>query len=193
MSLSVREIASTLPMGRQAFDSTEPWHDEVLRCLPLGLPRVFGSPYAMEIVDAGSHYLVLHEQNNTPRWIWMDGREPPAELAPNSMGFSTGYWDDDTLVIETVNLSPGTLDGTLMPMSGDDTRIVERWAFSENRLSMDRTMTIHDPAYYKKPLVRERGSARKDGMVLYEAPPCDPDGYYRDLEETGRLDEHLGL
>ena len=176
--------------GRAVFEATEAWHDDVLRCIPLGLPRVFGSPYAMDIVDAGSHYLVVYEQNNTPRWIWMDGRALPEGLAPNSMGYSVGRWEDEALIIETTNLTAGTLDGSLLPMSGEGTRIVEHWTFSDDRLSMDRKMTIHDP-YYAEPLVRERGSSRQDGLVVYEPAPCDPDGYFRDLKETGRLEEHL--
>jgi len=177
--------------GRRVFEATESWHDDVLRCMPLGLPRTFGSPYAMEIVDAGSHYLIVFEQNNTPRWIWTDGRKRPAGLPASSMGFSVGHWDDDILVIETSNLTAGTLDGSLLPMSGDGTRIVERWAFSDDRLTMDRTMTIHDP-YYSEALVRQRGSARRDALEVYEPAPCDPDGYFRDLLDSGRLEEHLG-
>jgi len=176
--------------GRRVFEATESWQDDVLRCMPLGLPRVFGSPYAMDIVDAGSHYLVVYEQNNTPRWIWMDGRKLPDGLPPNAMGFSVGHWEGDDLLIETTNLTAAALDGSLLPMSGEGTRIVERWALSEDRLTMDRTMTIYDP-YYTAPLTRERGSARHDGLVVYEPAPCDPDGYYRDLRDSGRLDRHL--
>lgn len=115
------------PEGERIFDAIEPWHDEVLRCIPLGLPRTFGSPYAMEIVDAGTHYLIVHEQNNMPRWIWMNSRTLPDGLAASSMGFSIGHWEGDVLIIETTNLTAGTLDGSLLPMSGDGTRIVERW------------------------------------------------------------------
>jgi len=76
--------------GRRAFEATESWHDDVLRWMPLGLPRTFGSPYAMEVVDAGSHYLIVYEQNNTPRWIWPAGRTLPQDLPANSMGFFGG-------------------------------------------------------------------------------------------------------
>lgn len=176
--------------GKRVFEATDSWHDDVLRCMPLGLPRTFGSPYAMEIVDAGSHYLIVFEQNNTPRWIWMDGRSLPQDLPASSMGFSVGHWEEDVLVIETTNLTAGALDGSLLPMSGEGTRIVERWAFSEDRLTTDRTMTIYDP-YYSKPLVRQRGSARRDSLQVFESAPCDPDGYFHDLLESGRLEQHL--
>jgi len=111
--------------GKRVFEATESWHDVVLRCMPLGLPRTFSSPYAMEIVDAGSHYLIVHEQNNMPRWIWMDGRTLPQDLPASSMGFSVGHWEEDVLVIETTNLTARVLDGSLLPMSGEGTRIVE--------------------------------------------------------------------
>ena len=125
-----------------------------------------------------------------PRWIWMNGRTMPAGLPASSMGFSLGQWEDDVLVIETTKLTAGTLDGSLLPMSGEDTRIVERWAFSEDRLTMDHTMTIYDP-FYDKPLVRQRGSARRDSLEVFEPAPCDPDGFFRDLVETERLKQHL--
>lgn len=176
--------------GKRVFDATEAWHDDALRCMPLGLPRILGSPYAMEIVDAGTHYLIVHVQNNTPRWVWMDQRSQAQGVPASSMGFSVGRWEGDTLVIETTNLSPGTLDGSLLPMSGVDTKIVEHWEFSDDRLSMDRTLTIFD-SYYEEPMVRRRGSARSDSVNVAEPAPCDPDGYYGDLLETGRLAEHL--
>lgn len=178
--------------GRRTFESTEVWLDEVLRCLPLGLPRVFGSPYNMEIVDAGAHYVIIYQQNNTPRRIWMDGRHTPGDWPETSMGFSTGQWEDNVLVIETTRLSAGTLDGSLLPMSGEGTRIVEHWKMTDGGLAMDRIMTIYDP-YYTEPLIRRRGSARAASVDILEQAPCDPDGYYRDLLENGHLEEHLGL
>jgi hypothetical protein len=51
-------------------------------------------------------------------------------------------------------------------------------------------MRIHDP-YYTEPLVRQRFAARGDNLDLTEQAPCDPDSYYRDLEASGRLEEHL--
>jgi hypothetical protein len=75
-------------------------------------------------------------------------------------------------------------------MSGKGTRIVERYRFSKDRLTIARTMTIYDP-YYTQPLVRHRGSARGDGLDITEQAPCDPDSYYRDLSASGRLQTHF--
>jgi hypothetical protein len=176
--------------ARKIYAATEHYDDYALRCLSPGLPRLFGSPYNMEIVDAGTHYLVAHVEHNLPRRIYMDGRQPDESTPRTSLGFSVGHWEDDVLVIETTHLLPAWLDGSGLPMSGEGTRIVERWEFDEDRLSMDRIMTIYDP-YYTAPLVRRRGSIRGDDVELLEQSSCDPAGYYRDLLEAGEIEERL--
>ena len=176
--------------GRRLFEATEPWHDPALRCVAPALPRIFGAPYNMEIVDAGTHYLMVFVEHNTPRRVYMDGRSAPSDQPPSPMGFSVGRWEGDTLVIETTHLTPAWLDGSGLPMSGEGTRIVERYEVAENGLTMDRIMTIHDP-YYTEPLVRRRASARGDDVAVAEQLPCDPDSYYRDLTASGRLEAHF--
>ena len=178
------------PEGRMVFEATEPWHDYALRCMAMALPRVFGAPYNMDIIDAGSHYFMLYIEHNTPRRVWMDGRAAPADTPATPMGFSVGRWEGEVLIIETTHLMAGWLDGSGLPMKGEGTRLVERYVFSDDRLSVARTMTIYDP-YYTEPLVRQRFAARGNGLDLTEQAPCDPDSYYRDLEASGRLQEHF--
>ena len=84
----------------------------------------------------------------------------------------------------------GWLDGSGLPMKGEGTRIVERWEFAEDRLSMDRIATFYDP-YYTEPLVRRRGSQRVAGLEVVEMATCDPQSYYRDLFEAGLIEEYL--
>jgi hypothetical protein len=176
--------------GAALFGATEAWHDPSLRCVAPGLPRIFGAPYHADIVDVGDHYLMVYIEHNTPRRIWMDGRTAPPDTPRTPMGFSVGRWEDGVLVVETTHLSPAWLDGSGLPMSGEGTRIVERYAPGEDGLTIDRTMTIYDP-YYTEPLVRQRYSARDDDIDLTEQAPCDPDSYYRDLAASGRLDAHF--
>lgn len=165
--------------------------DHVLRCQPAGLPRIFGSPYPVEIVDAGTHYLMVFLQDNTPRWVYMDGRDALPDQPLTSMGFSKGVWQDNTLIIQTTHLAPGWLDGSGYPMSGgNDTRIVERWTVAEDGLTIARTMTIYDDLY-SAPLVRTRGSQRGDARELLESPPCDPTIFFNEMLENGRLEEIL--
>jgi len=180
------------PAAKATYDGRTYGDDHVLRCLPAGLPRIFGSPYPMQVLDAGTHYLMVFMQDNTPRRVWMDDRKPPAEQPPTSMGFSRGHWEDRTLVIETTMLSPGWLDGSGYPMSGGaDTRIVERWTVAADGLTMARTMTVYDKLY-TAPLVRTRGSQRGDAAVgLIESEPCDARPFYYEMLQKGELEQRL--
>ena len=177
--------------GKALFDRTVHHDDYSLRCVAPGLPRIFGAPYDMEIVDGGVMYEFVYIEHNTPRRIYMDGRKAPANYPDRPMGFSVGRWEGNELVIETSHLSGGWLDGSGLPLKGGpNSRIVERYTFAADRLSMDRVMTIQDD-YYTKPLVRRRGSARDDAMSIVEHDSCDPTTYYWDLLQAGELDARI--
>jgi hypothetical protein len=176
--------------GKAAHDRNGKYDDYALRCLAYGLPRLFGNPYNMTIYDAGTHYLFVYVDHNSIRRVWMDGRKADASTPATSNGFSVGHWEGDELVIETDHLLPGWLDGSGLPMSGEGTRTVERYTFADDRLTMDRVMTIYDP-YYQVPLTRVRGSARGDNLDVHEQESCDPTGYFSDLNEAGLLDQYL--
>lgn len=179
------------PEGAAARAANDKYDDPALRCISLGLPRLFGNPYNIDIYDAGSHYLFVYVEHNSPRRIWMDGRTPAPDTVPTSNGYSVGHWEDaDTLVIETTHLLPGWLDGSGLPMSGEGTRTVERIDFAADHLSADRTMVIYDPLY-TQPLTRARGWARGEYVDVTEQDSCDPASYYTDLREAGLLDAYL--
>lgn len=177
--------------GKAIYDATVHYDDYSLRCVAPGLPRIFGAPYDMDIIDAGNQYQFIYIEHNTPRRIYMDGRSPPENYPDTAMGYSVGHWEGDELVIETTKLKPGWLDGSGMPfMGGESTRTVERYTFADDRLSMERVLTIYD-GYYTEPLVRRRASARDDNLVIIEHDSCDPTSYYQDILEAGELEQRL--
>ena len=180
------------PETRIAYENTVHYDDYSLRCVAPGLPRIFGAPYDMDIVDVGSHYQFVYIEHNTPRRVYMDGRAVPENYPDRPMGFSVGHWEGKDLVIETTNLAEGFwLDGSGLPMSGGEgTRIVERHIFADDLLSMERVMTIYDD-FYTEPLVRRRWSARDDYLMVVEHDSCDPSSYYSDILEDGTLERRL--
>jgi hypothetical protein len=54
---------------------------------------------------------MLFEWDHQMRRIYTDGRKMPDGYPPSYMGYSTGKWDGDTLVVETVGLNdlPGLI------------------------------------------------------------------------------------
>ena len=82
--------------------------DPHARCKPSGGPRMFHTPYGMEILDLPDAGQVIFLSIGAPhswRVVYMDGRDHPGDLEPGWYGHSTGRWEGDTLVIDTVGFN----------------------------------------------------------------------------------------
>ncbi len=155
--------------------STE--NDPSFRCIMPGVPRGLIDPYPLEIVQQDHQILLLYEYYHQVRRIFMDGREAPDYWPLSLGGYSTGYWDDETLVVRTTHLSPDNyMEISGRPFSGaEDTYVIERYTRSEDVLTF--TAEIHDPTYYEEPYVMHRSwDFAPDGEIWeYE---CDPEFGY---------------
>ena len=96
-------------------------------CYPPGAPRSMVMPYAFEIVQRPDIVYLLFEYNSGVRRIYLDGRKHPADVEPTWMGHSTGAWQGDTLVVDTVALRPETWLDPLGTPHSDALHIVERF------------------------------------------------------------------
>lgn len=118
-------------------------------CLPGGVPwATFIPPFKM--IQSAREIVMLHEDNNVPRQIYIDGRKPPATVdLPSWVGFSAGHWEGDTLVVDTVGFNDrGWLDGMGHPRS-ESLHLTER--FTRRDLGhMDIGITFDDPKMYTK-------------------------------------------
>ena len=102
------------------------------------------------------HYISTYEQTRT---IWMDGRPHPGPNAAHTwMGFSTGRWDGDMLVVETTHLKQGWVRRNGLPMSDqrDDDRVLR----PQRRPARRRSSVLFDPVYLTEPLVKSQEFVR---------------------------------
>jgi hypothetical protein len=127
----------------QSVDPTE-------KCIPPGVPRTMLQPFPWEIVQAPGRIVIVYEYQAIPRQIFMDGRAHPADLDPTYMGHSTGKYEGDTLVIDTVGFNDKTwLDPMGLPHSGA-MHVIERLRRTDHDTLID-DVTIDDPKTYTKP------------------------------------------
>ena len=86
-------------------------------------------------------YLGTYEQW---RIIWMDGRPHPPEYMPHTwMGFSTGEWHGDDLVVTTTHIKAEYLRREGIPYS-DRLTVVEHWIRHGSVIT--HVMIANDPA-----------------------------------------------
>jgi hypothetical protein len=121
-------------------------------CVPDGVPRVLATPYPFEIfqVPAGQ-VTFLYEMNHQIRVIVMDKPLPAPDrllVEPLYNGHSAGYWEGETLVVESAGFNDRTfLDVTGLPHS-DAMRTIEHIRKIGKELEI--IITIDDPELYER-------------------------------------------
>jgi glyoxylase-like metal-dependent hydrolase (beta-lactamase superfamily II) len=100
-------------------------------------------------VIAIKHYISTYEQTRT---IWMDGRPHPPAWAPHTwMGFSTGRWDGDRLIVETTHIKQGWHRRNGVPAS-DQTTLTEIYIRHANYFTL--VQIIKDPVFLSEPMIK---------------------------------------
>src|SRR5262245_58042142 len=76
-------------------------------CLPGGVPfSTLVAPFKM--IQTPMEIVMLLEDNNPPRQIYMDGRKLPTDPEPMWMGYSVGKWENETLVVDSFGFNDRT-------------------------------------------------------------------------------------
>ena len=94
------------------------------RCLTFGTPRLPGAYNNNYLLLQTPDYVVIHsEMIHDTRIVPLDGRSALSSAIPQLHGEARGWWDGDTLVVESANYSPkGAFRGAT-----DRLRLVERF------------------------------------------------------------------
>ena len=128
-----------------------------LNCLPAGPPfAMLIAPF--KILQAATEMMLVFELPDPPRQVYLDGRPLPKDPEPSWMGYSSGKWQGDTLVVDTIGFNGKTvLDGFGHPRS-ESMHITERFRRRDFG-HMDIEMTFDDPKYYTRPFTITSGFA----------------------------------
>jgi hypothetical protein len=126
-------------------------YDNIHNCLPPGMPAMMSAAYGMEIMQDEQKITIFGEHQDAYRRIFLDGRKPTPEILadPTYAGYSTGRWEGDTLVVDTVALTTKSyIDGS-SPHS-DKMTVQERMRFVEPGV-IENQITVTDPEALTEP------------------------------------------
>ncbi|HEY7191145.1 MAG TPA: hypothetical protein VH436_31555 [Vicinamibacterales bacterium] len=158
LTASAKERARTA--WRSSSQTTGPWTraadlGPVERCISRG---VLGSMlpsfdyHGTEIVQAPGVVVIRSEAIHEARVVPLDARPPLSSDMRGYTGDARGYWDDDTLVIESTNFNGRTgahFGGNEAP-TGERLRLVERFTRVAER-SIEYQITVDDPDTWVSP------------------------------------------
>ena len=157
-------------------------------CMPSSMPWVYDSGTAMQLVQLPKKILMLFDQGGQWRQIHMDGRKNPEGAPEAYMGYSTGKWEGDTLVVETVGINELTWIDRIGHFHSDALRVVERIRRpSHDRLEIE--FLFDDPKVYTKPWKGKKVFLLEPDRDLVEEFPCE-DTWRQ--EYSRKLSEALG-
>ena len=125
--------------------------DPLSHCLPHGVPRInTNGLFPFKIIQTPGLVVILYEQLNLFRQVFMDGRTLVKDVNPTWLGYSTGRWEGDTLVIETSGLNgKAWLDTQKSRPATDALHVTERFRRTSFG-TLEVTATINDPKTYAK-------------------------------------------
>jgi hypothetical protein len=140
------------------------------RCKPSPAARSFGAAYGVELLNSpGSDtiYLFMIGGPHTYRTIHMGQREHPANVTPSDLGHSVGWWEGDTLVIDTIGYNESAwMERFAMPHT-DKLHTIERVTRRDFN-TLDYKITVDDPGAYTAPWTSGYVKTWESGTDLFE-------------------------
>jgi hypothetical protein len=131
----------------QAYDAVR--DDPVIDCTPPGMPQIItrSGRYAIRFVQAGADIVLKNEYRELDRFIHMTAEAATETRAPTPLGYSTGRWDGDSLIVTTTDISWPYfqlygLEG--VPQSAE-AKIVERFTMNADANELMYDISATDP------------------------------------------------
>jgi hypothetical protein len=159
------------PWAKALFEEREKHELEPhARCKASGMTRQFLTPYGTEFVEATELkriYIFDVGGPHTFRTIYMDGRSHPKNPTPSYYGHSIGWWEGDTLVVDTVGFNESFWwDRRGLPHT-EQLHFFEKFTRIDSQ-NMRYEFTVDDPGAYTKPYSGTLNIRASTGTELFE-------------------------
>jgi hypothetical protein len=125
-------------------------NDPIAYCKPWGVILHSANLLPYKIIQTPDLVLILNEQDTVFRQIFLDGRKTVEDPVPRWLGYSTGRWEDDELIVETTGFTDQTwLDASGHPHT-ESLHLTQRYRrLDAGHLEIETT--VDDPDTYTKP------------------------------------------
>jgi hypothetical protein len=154
------------------------------RCLPEG--PGYSTAGRMKRIMQTPAMIVMLNDDLTYRQIFMDGRALETDPNPSWMGYSTGHWDKDTLVVESAGFNARTWIHDGYPHT-EALRMTERYRRPDFG-HLEIAVTFEDPGAYAKPwTVRTSAELAADTEMLESV--CNENAETGQEHWVGRLSD----
>ncbi len=141
------------PTAAEAKAQFNPSSEDLLSCWNKGMPLLMVTPHPMAFSRSGDDILLRYEEDDAVRVIHMNGDDSKA--VPSELGYSTGTWEGNTLVVETNKINSPIFDDVGTPQS-KDVHLIERFTMTEDESRLDYSISVTDPATFTETIELSR-------------------------------------
>ena len=143
---SMQKANDAVLAGRVPFRARE-------RCWPVGVPGFV----AYSLVEPFFFYqtptkiVVINQGGPEIRWVYLNVTHSN-NVKPSWYGESVGHYENgDTLVIDTVGISPKSFIDNYRTPHTDQLHVVERWKLAADGMTVDVSVFVEDPGAFTRP------------------------------------------
>jgi len=170
--LNAAALTPAAQAAKAAYDDLE--HRTTAACLPNPPPmHIASSVYLSQIELTEDRAILRNEIFDVTRTVYLDGREHPADGERTNQGHSIGWWEDDTLVVDTTLLADHPSGNGRGVPSGPRKHLIERYRLSEDKTRAIVDVYIEDPDYLAEPFSGQIEMVYQPHLQLYRYD-CDP-------------------
>ena len=177
------------------------WERCISRTLPTAMiPNIYNANY--QILQTQDHVVILVEMIHDARIIPLDKRPHLGPAIRQWLGDSRGWWEGDTLVVETTNFHDRIDGGPLQPShviqtgyrgSGENLKLVERFTRTSAG-TIDYRFTVEDPQTFTRPYTVAIPMRKDEGQAWIAEYACHEGNYAMvNLLRAGRKDEQQAI
>lgn len=130
--------------GQKSLNDYSPIMSPAARCVPTSAPWLMAYSAATTFELLGDRISFKSDWMGAERMIFLDGRSHPPIDEAFQQGHSIGWWENETLVVETTNFTEIIYGGIA---NGSGKRLIERLTLSEGGQGMSYSFVMEDPEY----------------------------------------------
>jgi hypothetical protein len=168
LTQAARDRAAARAAARKGRGPADSYTDRSLydRCISRGVPDVmrpiiYGASY--DITQAPGYVVIRYEMIHDTRVIPLDGRRRLSPAIKQYMGDARGWWDGNTLVVETTNIH----DAMNYRGASSGLKVTERFTpVSPTVISW--TARMEDPTTWERPWAIRMPLKRDDTQQIFE-------------------------
>lgn len=157
-------------------EAGKPFVNASAKCLPPGPQWQRDLNFPFQIVQGKTWVQFIFEEYHG-RWnISLDPKAAPLPKGRDYMGRSVGYWEGNTLVVESTDFKQALwldVDGTPLSADGKLIQRIRKVDLGDGKPFLEIVTTISDPKYYTNPWNVVRRFAWHPNLAVFKEYNCE--------------------